>query len=344
MLLLSEQVVLNIFRSDNKQGQYVFDMPTVANSIGVSAVDVLNHLQKLKSRGEITYEMKDPAYCYTIVDVPKDFCSLVAHLTKWLFEVETCKVQKIDAMFNAAASAVQKCKKINGCHDTTHTPCLQKMIFEYFNGDDDNNVPKKMDQSSPFLRADIKVFLQSNSQAKFTPRAVARIMHGIASPAYPLATWSKTHFCPIWMNKTSSRDCKFRCILKERLRTGLITSLSLKIFIADLMKSVICSIFPCSLVRAMNCHFYLEEKLKFLYGMQTATWGRYSHVNFQAVMEAARAELMNFVRSDYSELANGIFEPNCVVTITPDKQLPVLIYNSIVVVEMELGHHGGMLV
>ncbi|GMP57704.1 hypothetical protein CsSME_00021671 [Camellia sinensis var. sinensis] len=91
--------------------------------------------------------MKDPAYCYTIVDVPKDFCSLTAHLTKWLSEVESCKVQKMDAMFNAAAFAVQLCKKINGCNDSQHTPCLQKKILEYFNGYDDSDVPNKMDQS-----------------------------------------------------------------------------------------------------------------------------------------------------------------------------------------------------
>lgn len=42
--------------------------------------------------GEITYEVKDPAYCYSIVEVPVDFCSLSAHLTKWLSEVERCKV------------------------------------------------------------------------------------------------------------------------------------------------------------------------------------------------------------------------------------------------------------
>ena len=39
-----------------------------------------------------------------------------------------------------------------------------------------------------------QVFLQSNSFAKFTPRAVARIMHGISSPGFPSATWSKNHF------------------------------------------------------------------------------------------------------------------------------------------------------
>ncbi|KAL9267198.1 ATP-dependent DNA helicase Q-like 5-like protein [Drosera capensis] len=39
-----------------------------------------------------------------------------------------------------------------------------------------------------------QVFLQGNSHAKLTPRAVARIMHRTGSPAYPSATWSKSHF------------------------------------------------------------------------------------------------------------------------------------------------------
>ncbi|KAG5521911.1 hypothetical protein RHGRI_034211 [Rhododendron griersonianum] len=195
-LLAAKDIVIAAIlkNAEIKHGQYVFDIPTVANSIGVSAVDISNMLQDLKAKGEITYDMKDPAYCYIVVNVPKDFCSLTAHLTKWLSEIESCKVQKIDVMFNAAAFAVQGCKRINGCIDSQHTPCLHKKILEYFNGDGYTDVPKKLDQSSPFLRADIKVFLQSNSQAKFTPRAVARIMHGIASPAFPSMTWSKTHF------------------------------------------------------------------------------------------------------------------------------------------------------
>ncbi|KAI8528030.1 hypothetical protein RHMOL_Rhmol12G0119300 [Rhododendron molle] len=195
-LLAAKDIVIAAIlkNAEIKQGQYVFDIPTVANSIGVSAVDISTMLQNLKAKGEITYDMKDPAYCYIVVNVPKDFCSLTAHLTKWLSEIESCKVQKIDVMFNAAAFAVQGCKRINGCIDSQHTPCLHKKILEYFNGDGYTDVPMKLDQSSPFLRADIKVFLQSNSQAKFTPRAVARIMHGIASPAFPSMTWSKTHF------------------------------------------------------------------------------------------------------------------------------------------------------
>ncbi|KAG7012748.1 ATP-dependent DNA helicase Q-like 5, partial [Cucurbita argyrosperma subsp. argyrosperma] len=155
MLADKDIIVAEILKkSETKQGQHVFDMLTVVNSIGISATSLSNHLQNLKLKGEITYEMKDLAYCYTILKYPEDFCSLSAHLRKWLSEIQTSKVRKLDAMFDAVTSAV----------------------------------------NFPFLRADIKVFLQSNSQAKFTPRAVARIMHGISSPAYPSTIWSRTHF------------------------------------------------------------------------------------------------------------------------------------------------------
>ncbi|KAJ9563892.1 hypothetical protein OSB04_009052 [Centaurea solstitialis] len=185
---------LLFMRAEIKDGQYVFDIPTVACSIGMQTSAVSNQLQILKLKGEITYELKDPAYCYTIINFPKDICSLAADLAKWLLEVERCKVRKVDVMFNAAVFAVKTCDRTNGCTGSQHTPCLQKKILDYFNSDDDSDIPNKMDQTSRFLRADIKVFLQSNSHAKFTPRAIARIMHGIATPAFPSSTWSRTHF------------------------------------------------------------------------------------------------------------------------------------------------------
>ncbi|CAN0896192.1 ATP-dependent DNA helicase Q-like 5 [Linum grandiflorum] len=184
-------------RCETKQGEYVFDIPSVANSIGVSITELLDHLMKLKYKGEITYELKDPAFCYTILEVPKDLCSLSVHLTKWLSEVELCKVRRLESIHNAVQFAVNDCKKTQGCKGSEHTTCLQRRILDYFNEEDTSHEPKKESalQCSPFLRADIKVFLQSNSHTmKFTPRAVARIMHGIASPAYPSSTWSSTHF------------------------------------------------------------------------------------------------------------------------------------------------------
>ncbi|KAI3919526.1 hypothetical protein MKX01_018349 [Papaver californicum] len=221
-LLASNDIVVAAIlkKSETKQGAYVFDIPTVANSTGVTAIDLSKHLQTLKLKGEVTYEVKDLALCYMVVKTPGDFCALTAHLTRWLAEVESCKVKKLDEMFRTATLAVKMCDKLDGCSGTQHTKCLQSRILDYFSREDDDprcDLSKKIGQSSPFLRADIKVFLQSNTHAKFTPRAVARIMHGIGSPAFPSATWSKTHF-----------------------------------------------------------------------------WGRYAQVDFQVVMEAATAELMNF--------------------------------------------------
>ncbi|KAK3040803.1 hypothetical protein RJ639_029147 [Escallonia herrerae] len=255
-------------KSEAKHGQYVFDIPTVANSLRVPAIDISNQLQNLKMDGEITYELKDPAYCYTIVDVPEDVRSLATDLTKWLSEVESCKVRKIDTMFNAAAFAVKACSRLHGCDDCQHTPCLQRNISEYFKEDDDRNIPNKMGQSSPFLRADIKVrvftvtsffllkvFLQSNSQAKFTPRAISRIMHGIASPAYPSATWSKTHF---WYHRILFSYPRNTC--------------------------------------ATFCAF-----LK----------GRYMQTDFKVIMEAAKAELLNFVGKDVGFIEERVLPNLC---------------------------------
>ncbi|KAL2343436.1 hypothetical protein Fmac_004721 [Flemingia macrophylla] len=208
-------------RSENRHGQYIFDIPTVANDMGVTAIELTSQLHDLKLMGEITYEMKDLAYCYRIIEVPTDLLSLSTDITRWLSEVENCKVRKMDAMFNAAYFALNLCDKMQGCSGADHTPCLQRKIVDYFSGVDNADFCTKIGQSSPFLRADIKVFLQSNSQARFTPRAVARIMHGIASPAYPSTTWSKTYF-----------------------------------------------------------------------------WGRYTNIDFKVVMEAAKAELQNFVVKD----------------------------------------------
>ncbi|XP_076916307.1 ATP-dependent DNA helicase Q-like 5 [Bidens hawaiensis] len=195
LLAAKDTIIAAILKkSEIKDGQYVFEIPTVACSVEVQVSTVTNHLLSLKLKGEITYELKDPAYCYMIVNFPKDICSLAADLAKWLSDVESCKVRKVDAMFNAALFAVKTCDRTNGCAGSQHTPCLQKRILDYFNAANDSNIPNKMVQTSRFLRADIKVFLQSNSHAKFTPRAIARIMHGIASPAFPSSTWCKTHF------------------------------------------------------------------------------------------------------------------------------------------------------
>lgn len=197
-VLSSKDVLVSaiISKSEKKQGHFVFDIPTVVNYTGITIKELLDHIQNLKNSGEITYDLKDPAFCFTIVKKPDDFCSLATHLAKKLSEIEKCKVQKLDEMFNLAHFALKECRGLDGCSSSMHTPCIQKRIAEYFRRDHNVN-PEftfRNPQSSPFLRADIKVFLQANLHAKFTPRAVTRIMHGIPSPAFPSATWSNCHF------------------------------------------------------------------------------------------------------------------------------------------------------
>ncbi|CAN7077677.1 unnamed protein product [Brassica oleracea var. botrytis] len=187
-------------KSHVKQGLYVFDIPTVASSTGVATTDVLAEIQTLKMKGEVTYETKDPAFCYTILESPKDTSSLSSHLTKWLAEVEFCKVRKLDIMSSAAMAAINVSNTSETSSGAEQTLSLQSRILDYFNGDENCDVPSKTTQNCSFLRADIKVFLQSNRQAKFTPRAIARIMHGVGSPAFPNSIWSKTHFWGRYMS------------------------------------------------------------------------------------------------------------------------------------------------
>ncbi|KAL0385395.1 UNVERIFIED_CONTAM: ATP-dependent DNA helicase Q-like 5 [Sesamum radiatum] len=128
LLAAKDTVVAAILKkSEMKDGQYVFNIPSL--------------------KGEITYELKDQAFCYTILKGPKDICSLAAQLTKWLGEVETCKVRKVDEVFNAATFAAKVCDNAHGCRMDQHTPCLQKKILEYFNRDDDVDVAIKTDQN-----------------------------------------------------------------------------------------------------------------------------------------------------------------------------------------------------
>ncbi|KAJ0495501.1 putative DNA helicase [Helianthus annuus] len=131
LLAAKDTVIETILKkSEIKDGQYVFEIPTVACSIGFQVSTVTHHLQNLKLKGEITYELKDPAYCYMLVNFPRDICSLAADLAKWLSDVESCKVRKVDAMFNAALFAVKTCDRTNGCTDSQHTPCVIHQVNE----------------------------------------------------------------------------------------------------------------------------------------------------------------------------------------------------------------------
>jgi hypothetical protein len=45
-----------------------------------------------QSAGEISYELQDLAFCFSVLEVPDDICALTSSITARLSEVEKCKV------------------------------------------------------------------------------------------------------------------------------------------------------------------------------------------------------------------------------------------------------------
>jgi len=47
---------------------------------------------KKQSAGEISYELQDLAFCFSVLEVPDDICALTSSISARLSEVEKCKV------------------------------------------------------------------------------------------------------------------------------------------------------------------------------------------------------------------------------------------------------------
>ncbi|KAL3690660.1 hypothetical protein R1sor_004311 [Riccia sorocarpa] len=186
-------------KSQERQGRYLFDLVSVASHLQLPLSDIQVELRRLQAAGEVSCEFGDPAFCFMVCKLPEDLLRLKSTLIKRLEEVETCKVRKVDAMYNAALAALRKDE--NTAEESTPScisqqGSLQDKIKRYFEDDDPRPVeqtPTVAGANRNFLRADIKDFLRSNKHASLTGRAVARIFHGIWSPAFPYFDWSGNH-------------------------------------------------------------------------------------------------------------------------------------------------------
>ncbi|CAK7327405.1 unnamed protein product [Dovyalis caffra] len=220
--------ILHLFRRLDVLGE-MEDCPIAISFLMISPISSFG------LKGEITYEVKDPAYCYSIVEVPGDFCSLSRILTEWLLEVERCKVQKLDAMFNAAVFAVNECEKMQGCHGAQHTPCLQRKILDYFKDGGRHDIPNKMGQSSPFLRADIKdscldFFIKGKYAAHYPLIAGEVVSFQIAGGLVGSLDYKKAYILePVYVrhdlrNQIAMRTCKRERIVQKLTRVMLVTA------------------------------------------------------------------------------------------------------------------------
>lgn len=178
--------------SREKHGEFTFELPSVANYMGLKLPDLQQQLQELQIAGEISFSLKNPSLCFYVLKVPEDLSALTSMITERFATMENLKVKKLDFMFQTATGLT-----IKESASLELQSSLQETVQLYFESEGegiDCKSPSIVKYSSSFLNADIKVFLQSNSTTSFTSRAIARIFHGISSPAYPYTVWSQNHF------------------------------------------------------------------------------------------------------------------------------------------------------
>ncbi|MCO5603070.1 hypothetical protein L7F22_057214 [Adiantum nelumboides] len=182
-------------RSREKNGEFMFELPSVANYMGLKLPDLQQQLQELQSAGEISFNLKNPSMCFYVLKVPEDLNTLALKIYERFALMEDLKVKKLDFMFHTATSLTIKERTLSDVQSL-----LQDRIQQYFESEGEDSIDckppsfVKHGSTSPFLKADIKVFLQNNSTSSFTSRAIARIFHGIRSPAFPSNLWSQNHF------------------------------------------------------------------------------------------------------------------------------------------------------
>eukprot|EP00271_Cylindrocystis_brebissonii_P022403 TRINITY_DN8616_c0_g1_i1.p1 TRINITY_DN8616_c0_g1~~TRINITY_DN8616_c0_g1_i1.p1 ORF type:complete len:420 (-),score=74.45 TRINITY_DN8616_c0_g1_i1:573-1799(-) len=204
-----------------RSGQHTFDIPTVARCSGESLWAVQKELQRLQTQGDIVCEFRDPALCFAVLRRPRNLHELAERMARRMADMEASKVSKLDSMYRVASLAARKQEDNEGgnpflpsqegqvdpssCEagptslesEAPSSPgVLHEQVAAYFGGAETPAstpvIPTK--NAGPFLRADIKVFLRGQRHIPLTGRAVARIFHGLWSPAFPYAAWAKTPF------------------------------------------------------------------------------------------------------------------------------------------------------
>ena len=179
-----------------KGSLYKFKIVDACTHMQCGFDEVASQLKALAKNDKVTYTLSDRAVGFEIVRAPpKDIYPLAKALADHCGEIEACSVGKLDALYNAMDQAA------DAENDEAQGEHLRRCLAEYLNEDSDMlpSPPACVKRESNLLLADIKVLLAHRSGGKsggagmMTARAVARILHKLHSPAFPLKEWSRHH-------------------------------------------------------------------------------------------------------------------------------------------------------
>ena len=179
-----------------KASKYKFKIVDAAMLMQSGFDDVAAQLKALSKHDQVRYELSDRAVGFEIIrQPPKDIIPLATALADHCRDIEACSVGKIDALYIAMDNAA------NAENEDAQGELLRTCLAEYLDENTDMlpSPPDVVKCESTLLGPDVKTLLAHRSGGKgggsgmMSARAVARILHGLNSPAFPSKEWARHH-------------------------------------------------------------------------------------------------------------------------------------------------------
>nr|XP_057903009.1 ATP-dependent DNA helicase Q4 isoform X2 [Doryrhamphus excisus] len=188
-----------------------FDVVEVADSMGWQLPLVKRGLRQLQwssvgGRSGVHVEFSSPSFYFrSYGDLSDQELDRVCHfLHERVQDQERSRLYQLSACFKAFKSvAFQDVLPCVEDLDRARSLQLKDLLSDYFDKRRDRHLARQppdveegLDQYKLLdwesqIRADIRSFLSTRSDEKFSGRAVARILHGIGSPCYPAQTYGR---------------------------------------------------------------------------------------------------------------------------------------------------------
>ena len=204
-------------------GHYTIEISKLAKESKMTLVEIQDSIRMMQKMRVAECRLKDPALCYEIRHVPQNKRSLAQRISSRLREISKEGTYRLDYLYRVITLS----NKDSGEDKNDGDQFLKTGIQRYFDENSDeyyqsleSSVQKDTVPNNKFISRDIRVFIQGNKhllqRQKVAPlltgRAIARIMQGISSPAYPASTWARNTMWERYM------DTDFEFLLKAANR------------------------------------------------------------------------------------------------------------------------------
>jgi ATP-dependent DNA helicase Q4 len=159
----------------NAHGRYVLQVLELCNAAGISPLDMDVELKRYQDEKWIEYGYADETDFFRVerrIENDDQFTEAVREMTQIMARLEEEADHSFDVMFTIM----------------THPTAIEEFVEK-----------EELERIEPIPRAAIntsmiKRLLSAHKRAEWTPRAVARVLHGISSPKFEASEWMRTVF------------------------------------------------------------------------------------------------------------------------------------------------------